>query len=107
MQLKTFMSDQEPFLNPSLTLHDVSMQLKVSSRELSHLINKEIGQHFFDFVNEYRIRKAIDLLKDFSNNKLTIQQVFYDVGFNSKSSFNTAFKKYTRMTPTEFKKKRC
>ena len=51
----------------------------------------------YEVITEY--------LHDFANNKLTIQEVFYDVGFNSKSSFNTAFKKSTGLTPTEFKNK--
>lgn len=104
-QLKNYMIEQEPYLNPDLTLQELSSQLNISSRELSVLINKHIGLHFFDFVNEYRIGKAMEILKDFSNNKFTIQQVLYDVGFNSKSSFNTAFKKHTKLTPTEYKKK--
>ncbi len=104
-QLKNHMIEQEPYLDPSITLQELSSQLNIPSRELSVLINSHIGQHFFDFVNEYRIEKAMKILKDFPNNKFTIQQVFYDVGFNSKSSFNTAFKKHTNLTPTEFKKK--
>lgn len=104
-QLQQYMKEQEPYLNPTLTLKDLSSQLDMPSHKLSIIINKHIGQRFFDFVNQYRIAKAKEYLQDFENNKLTIQQVFYDVGFNSKSSFNTAFKKHTGLTPTEFKKK--
>jgi len=104
-QLLQYMKEQEPYLNPTLTLMELSSQLDMPSHKLSIIINKHIGQHFFDFVNHYRIAKAKTYLQDFMNNKLTIQQVFYDVGFNSKSSFNTAFKKHTGLTPTEFKNK--
>lgn len=104
-QLQQYMKEQEPYLNPTLTLKDLSSQLDIPSHKLSVIINKHIGQHFFDFINQYRIDKAKTYLQDFANNKLTIQQVFYDVGFNSKSSFNTAFKKHTGLTPTEFKNK--
>ena len=104
-KLRLYMIEKEPFINSELSLQDLSFQLKMPPRTLSSIINNQIGQHFFDFVNEYRIDKAKELLKNVSNNKLTIQQIFYDVGFNSKSSFNTAFKKQTGVTPTEFKKK--
>lgn len=104
-QLRQYMIEQEPYLNPALTLQELSSQLNIPSRKLTLIINKHLGQHFFDFVNQYRIAKAKEYLQDFANNKLTIQQVFYDVGFISKSSFNTAFKKHTGITPTEFKNK--
>lgn len=104
-QLRQYMIEQEPYLNSELTLQELSSQLNISSRKLTLIINKHLGQHFFDFVNQYRIIKAKEYLQNLSNSNLTIQQVFYDVGFNSKSSFNTAFKKYTGITPTEFKNK--
>jgi AraC-like DNA-binding protein len=56
-------------------------------------------------VNGFRIRKAMEILKDPAKKDLTILEILYDVGFNSKSSFNTAFKKYTQTTPTEYRKK--
>lgn len=103
--LKKHMETKEPFLNPSLTLQDLASELNLSARELSVLINKQLGQHFFDFVNQYRIRKAQQLIEDSGKNNLTFQQILYDVGFNSKSSFNTAFKKHTGETPTGYRKR--
>jgi len=67
------------------------------------LINHHMNQHFFDFVNEYRIQKAMKILKNNSKNHLTILEILYEVGFNSKSSFNTSFKKHTGLTPTAFR----
>jgi AraC-like DNA-binding protein len=101
--LKSFMDRHEPFLEPSLTVHGLAMQMKMPARDLSILINHHLGQHFFDFINEYRIRKAMTILKDPAGQELNIQEVFYEVGFNSKSSFNTAFKKYAGMTPTQYR----
>ncbi|PLX12007.1 MAG: AraC family transcriptional regulator, partial [Marinilabiliales bacterium] len=74
-------------------------------KELSLLINHDLNQHFFDFVNGFRIRKAMEMLSDENKKKFTVLEILYDVGFNSKSSFNTAFKKYTKLTPTEYRKK--
>ncbi len=102
--LKNHMNTEEPFLNPSLTIRDLADQLKVPMRDLSVLINQDLNQHFFDFVNEYRIEKAKNILKDTSKKKQTVLEILYEVGFNSKSSFNTAFKKYTGKTPTQFRK---
>lgn len=102
--LRQFMAEKEPYLNPALTIKDLANELDIPVRELSLLINKEIGQHFFDFINEYRIEKAKKLLADPQNGKATIQETLFDVGFNSKTPFNTAFKKHAGITPTQFKK---
>ncbi|MCL9806830.1 helix-turn-helix transcriptional regulator [Flavobacterium amniphilum] len=101
--VKKYVSENEPFLEPSLTIQELANQVNIPVRDLSVLINHHINQHFFDFINEYRIQKAMQILKNPSKNKLTVLEILYEVGFNSKSSFNTAFKKYTNQTPTEFR----
>lgn len=106
-ELKGFMEEKEPFLDASLTIQKLAHQFGMPSRELSILINHHLNQHFFDFITTYRVKKAIGLLEDPSNKKLTILEILYDVGFNSKSPFNKAFKKHTGLTPTEYRVKRC
>ncbi|MCD0478870.1 helix-turn-helix transcriptional regulator [Chryseobacterium sp. LC2016-29] len=103
-QLKNFMVEKEPFLNPSLTIQELADQVNIPVRELSVLINHHLNQHFFDFVNEYRIKKAMTILKDPTKKEYTVLEILYEVGFNSKSSFHTSFKKYTNQTPTVFRK---
>lgn len=103
-QLKNFMVEKEPFLNPYLTIQELADQVSVPVRELSILINHHLDQHFFDFVNEYRIKKAMTILKDPTKKEYTVLEILYEVGFNSKSSFHTSFKKYTNQTPTAFRK---
>ena len=103
-QVKSFMDENEPYLDASLSLHDLARQSKIPSRELSLLINHYLNKHFFDFVNEYRIDKAKQFLTDPEKEDFTVLEILYDVGFNSKSSFNTAFKKHTGITPTQFRK---
>lgn len=103
-KLRNYMTAEKPFLNPSLTIQDVSQAIGIPVRELSVLINHNLGQHFYDFVNTYRIENAMQILKDGSKSKVTILEILYDVGFNSKSSFNTAFKKHTGNTPTAYRK---
>lgn len=103
-RIKKHMTDEEPHLEPSLTLFDLATQLGMPTKELSVLINHDIGSHFFDFVNEYRIEKAKEILRNTDQKKFTISEILYEVGFNSKSSFNTAFKKHTRFTPSQYRK---
>ncbi len=105
LKLKKYMVEEKPFLKHSLTIKDISNAIEIPTRELSLLINHKLNQHFYDFVNSYRIKEAMEILKDNSKNKLTILEILYEVGFNSKSSFNTAFKKHTKTTPTAYRKK--
>ncbi|MRX42030.1 helix-turn-helix domain-containing protein [Flavobacterium sp. LC2016-23] len=101
--LKEYMIVQEPYLDPSLTIQQLSNQINIPVRDLSVLINHHMNQHFFDFVNEYRIQKAMGILKNQAKKDLTVLEILYEVGFNSKSSFNTSFKKYTELTPTAYR----
>ena len=101
--LKQYMAEKEPFLDPSLTIQELANQIDIPVRDLSVLINHKMDQHFFDFVNEYRIQKAMNILKNPSKKDLTVLEILYEVGFNSKSSFNTSFKKYTNLTPTAYR----
>jgi AraC-like DNA-binding protein len=101
--VKKHVIENEPYLEPSLTIQELAKQVSIPVRDLSVLINHHMNQHFFDFVNEFRIQKAMQILKDASKSKHTILEILYEVGFNSKSSFNTAFKKHTNQTPTEFR----
>lgn len=103
-KLRTYMVEKKPFLNPSLTIQDISNDIEIPTRELSLLINHKLGQHFFDFINSYRIEHAMKTLNDAEKHKVTVLEILYEVGFNSKSSFNTAFKKHTGVTPTQYRK---
>lgn len=100
-KLREYMNTHKPYLNESLTLVDLSAETQIPAKRLSFLINQKIGKHFFDFINEYRIEESKKLLQ---KSELTIQQIMYEVGFNSKSSFNVAFKKSTSLTPSAFRK---
>jgi AraC-like DNA-binding protein len=106
-QLKKYMQEEKPFLDPSLTVTKLARQLKLSTKDLSLLINQSLNQHFFDFINGYRIRAAMKILQDPERRAYTVLEILYEVGFNSKSSFNTAFKKHTSLTPTDYRKKYC
>ncbi|ELI6456014.1 AraC family transcriptional regulator, partial [Flavobacterium psychrophilum] len=104
LKLKNYMIEKKPFLNPSITIQNISDDINIPVRDLSLLINHKLGQHFFDFINTYRIEQAMIILKDSAKKDETILEILYEVGFNSKSSFNTAFKKHTGTTPTSYRK---
>lgn len=104
LKVNRYMAHEKPFLEPSLTIQQLAEQIELPTKELSVLINHKMGQHFFDFVNEFRIAEAKTILTDSTKKELTVLEILYEVGFNSKSSFNTAFKKYTGTTPTLYRK---
>ena len=101
-KLLTCMEEQKPYLNPNLTMTDLADELAVPHRELSQIINESFEQHFYDFINSYRIKESKQFLRN-SSKKSTVLEIAYAVGFNSKSTFNTAFKKHVGVSPTEFK----
>ncbi|WP_242670217.1 helix-turn-helix domain-containing protein [Flavobacterium frigidimaris] len=102
--LKKYMIEKKPYLDPSLSLQNLASQINMPARELSILVNSNMNMRFFDFVNQYRIENAMELLQNHSKSDLTALEILYKVGFNSKSSFNTAFKKHTSLTPSEYRK---
>ena len=103
-KLKNFMETQKPYLTPQLTIDDLSEKLSIPSWHLSRVINTSFHQNFFNFINNYRIEEAKRLMREPTSNDMTILEILYEVGFNSKSTFNDVFKKQTGMTPSEFKK---
>lgn len=102
-QLLHYMVREKPHLNPELTLNDLAESLNIPPHHLSQVLNTCMGQNFFDFINGYRIEESKRILSETDDMKKTILEVLYETGFNSKSVFNTAFKKYTGMTPTQFR----
>ena len=92
----------KPYLNPKLQISEIATQLNTNSQRLSQVINEKTGVNFNDTINYLRIEEAKQLLTSDSLNKHTIDAIAQKSGFNSKSPFYTAFKKYTGLTPKEF-----
>lgn len=97
--LKT-MVEEKPYLDPKLSLSGLAKQLEISPNQLSQIINQEAEVNFHDFVNSYRVEEFIDKANE--NKKLCLLALALDSGFNSKSSFNTIFKKQKGVTPSEY-----
>lgn len=94
--------DKELFLHPNFTLEEAAKELKITKHLLSQYVNEILGKSFSNLIKEYRIEKAKRLLETEKN--YTIESLGYDSGFNSKSTFFTAFKKATGLTPAEYQK---
>ena len=103
--LLSLMQSERPYLDSEITLNKLAGMMSVSPHHLSEVINKNLNQNFFDFINSYRIEKVKQDLVDSGKQNLTLLAIAIEAGFNSKSSFNMIFKKQTGMTPSEFRKK--
>lgn len=97
-----FMDAEKPYLKSNITLDTLSEMLDVPARELTALLNGHFKMNYYEFINNYRIKEAKEILK--MHKDQTISDVYLAVGFNSKSVFNTFFKKNTGMTPSEYRK---
>ena len=99
------MMSKKLFLNSNLTLPLLAGELKISTHHLSQVINEKADQTFYDYVNSRRISKAKEQLIHPDKKHLGIAGIGFEVGFNSLSAFNNAFKKHASMTPSQFRKK--
>ena len=104
IRLMQTMQEQKLYLDCDLTLRDLAEHAGLNYQQASQVINGQMNQRFFSFVNSYRIQLAKDLMADPETSKMAIVDLALEVGFKSKSSFYDAFKKVTQMTPTQFKK---
>jgi AraC-like DNA-binding protein len=102
-RLAAYMDRKKPHLEASLTLDELAAGLGMPSWQLSRVINSEPEQNFFHFVNRYRVEEARRQLADPAHNRKTMLQILHESGFNSKSTFNQAFKRHTSMTPSQFR----
>ncbi|MBN1196083.1 MAG: helix-turn-helix domain-containing protein [Candidatus Aminicenantes bacterium] len=101
--LLLLMDKEKPFLEANLTLVKLARSMNIHANYLSRIINERRNQSFNDFVNQYRIEEACRRLTDPRWKNMTILQIAYETGFYSKSVFNTAFKKFTGQTPSQYR----
>jgi len=103
-EIEDFMISSEIYLDATLSLPSLSQALGYPVHDLSYVINKGFNQNFYQFVNSYRLQKAKTLLISEAYEHLNMVGIAHTCGFNSKTVFNTTFKKLTGKTPSEFKK---
>ena len=100
--LKKKMVEEKIYLDPQLNLTKLAGVIGVKPSYLSQVIHQYYHQHFYEFLNRYRVAEAQRLLRD---TDLKIEAVAYDAGFNSLSTFNAVFKKLTGTTPSAYRKR--
>lgn len=98
-KLNVMMESQHLYTNQDLTLRSLAKQVNLHPNKLSWLLNDCVGSNFNDFINSYRLNHFKSIALDPKNAHLTILGLAYDSGFNSKSVFNTYFKKTEGITP--------
>ncbi len=104
-QLEGLMKREEPFLDPALTLRSLAEGVNMPPNQLSQLLNEGFDKNFSEYVNSYRLETFKEKANDRSLRHLTILALAFDSGFNSKTVFNTFFKKSMGMTPSAYWKK--
>lgn len=102
-QLEKLIVDDKVYLESELSLAQLSEKLRIQPYQTSELISRQYQESFFDLINRNRIDEVKRRLHDPAFSHLSILGVALDCGFNSKSSFNTAFKKFTGQTPSQYR----
>ena len=102
--LENIVIRNQGYLDPNLTLDSLTEELQLSKSHLSRIINAELNMSFSDYINSFRINKAKELLLNPEFSNYTLVAIGLESGFNSKTTFNTVFKKLTSLTPSQFRK---
>lgn len=102
-QLISYFETEKPYMLRELNAQMVAKHLGIKQHHLTEVMNEYIGKNFYTFVNEYRVAEVQEMLKNKKFDHYSLLGIAYEAGFNSKSSFNTIFKKITGLTPTEYK----
>ena len=104
-QVTSLLMETKPYLDNSFTIKKLADHLHLPVYLVSYVINQEFSSNFSDLLNSYRIKEATALFKKPGYHHLKISSIAYQCGFNSLSSFNIAFKKFTGMTPSTYRKR--
>ncbi len=102
-KLDTAMGTDQLYKDPELTLEKLSYTIGNDSKDISQSINQYLRINFKEYLNDWRIKKAKEMLANNETKGLRVSEIMYEVGYSSKSSFNTTFKKKTGLTPKEYR----
>jgi AraC-like DNA-binding protein len=101
-EILALMENQKPYLNPELDLSMLSKQVNINSKVTSYILNHELKTNFYEFVNKYRVEEFKNRVRQKDSEKFSLLGLAYECGFNSKSTFNLVFKKFTGQTPKKY-----
>ena len=99
------MNEEKPFLDGDISLISLAGSLDINPKVLSYVINEQINKNFNQYINDWRIEEVKKRLNDKSYDHFKMLSIAFDCGFNSKSTFNLAFKKATGLSPSEYRKR--
>lgn len=102
-RLDDLMRVEKLYLDSRLSISKLAIKLSVHPKALSQIINEQHQMTFFNFVNKYRVQEAKDRISNPDYNHLTLLGIGLDCGFNTKSSFNSVFRKFTNQTPSQYR----
>lgn len=100
--LEQYMTIQQPYLQPRLSLANVSVAIDIPPYLLSAMLNRVVGLDFRDYVNAHRVRYLCNMLRGNQHNHLTLEGIGMEAGFSSKTTFYRAFQKHTGLTPAQY-----
>jgi ligand-binding sensor domain-containing protein/AraC-like DNA-binding protein len=103
-KLKYLMEIEKVYCDADITLQSLAEKMSIAPHLLSQLLNEKMDRNFADFINQYRIEEAKNILKTPRGAQRKISTVAIEVGFNTMAAFYNAFKKHTNITPTQYKK---
>ena len=105
-RMNNYMLQQKPFLKPHYKLKDLAEDLQMPLHQLSAFLNKRLGMHFTDYLNQFRIKYCEDLIKNERSGRINMKDLVAKCGFHNRNTFTTAFKKFTGKTPSEYVRNR-
>ena len=103
-RLEEYSESEKPYLDANLTVDKLAAQSHIPRHYLTQIFSEQLNKNFYLYINEYRIHQVKALLNDPANKDMSLLEIAYESGFNSKSTFNAIFKKITKMTPTQYRK---
>ena len=103
-RLLLYMTEKKPYLDAELTLSSLAKDMNISRSQLSLIINVGTGDNFYDFINKYRVEEVKKLMVDPQVKNYNLLGIALEAGFKSKSTFNLIFKRFTGLTPGEYRK---
>lgn len=102
-EMQSYMQSEKPYTDPDFSVYMLSKALNIPRRSLSLVLNTGLSKNFYQYVNEFRIEE-VKIQLEHQDNKSTIIDIAFQAGFKSKSSFNSLFKQYCHVTPSQYRK---
>jgi YesN/AraC family two-component response regulator len=104
-KLMEYIQSTKAYVNPKISLQSIAKDIDESTNHISQVINQKLEKNFYEFIYQFRIDRVKKMMNDPAYDDLSILEICYEVGFNSKSVFNIVFKEFEKMTPSQYRLK--